>query len=147
MSKARNLARRGSSPVPASSAPAVVVDRLLGDIRAMIEAAREQTALAVNSGMVVLNWSIGRRIRVDILQEKRAGYGERIVQTLSAQLTAEYGRGYGRQNLFQMVRFAEMFPDPEIVSTPSKQFPSSSARPQPSEGGRVSTGSGHPPWT
>ncbi len=72
--------------------------------------------------MVLLYWSIGKRIRVDILQEKRAGYGERIVQTLSAQLTAEYGRGYGRRNLFQLVRFAEVFPDPEIVSTLSKQL-------------------------
>jgi predicted nuclease of restriction endonuclease-like (RecB) superfamily len=122
MPKARKLVRRGSSPVPATSASAMVVDRLLGDIRALIETTREQTAQAVNSGMVVLNWSIGKRIRVDILREKRAGYGERIVQTLSAQLTAEYGRGYGRRNLFQMVRFAEVFPDQEIVSTLSNQL-------------------------
>ena len=88
---------------------------LLGDVRALIEAAREQTARAVNSALVGLYWHIGKRIRQDVLQEKRAGYGEQIVQTLSAQLTAEYGRGFGRRNLFQMIRFAEVFPDGEIV--------------------------------
>ena len=32
------------------------------------------------------------------------------------QLTAEYGRGFDRRNLFQMIRFAEAFPDEAIVS-------------------------------
>jgi len=44
------------------------------------------------------------------------------VQTLSAQLIVEYGRGYGRRNLFQMIRFAEVFPDGAIVSALSKQL-------------------------
>ena len=99
-----------------------MADRLLGDVRALIEAAREQTARAVNSVLVGLYWHIGKRIREDVLQEKRADYGEKIVQALSAQLTAEYGRGYGRRNLFQMIRFAEVFPDGEIVSALSKQL-------------------------
>ncbi len=51
----------------------------------------------MNSALVGLYWHIGKRIRQDILQEKRAEYGEAIVQTLSAQLTAEYGRGFGRR--------------------------------------------------
>ena len=57
-------------------------DRLLGDVRALIEAAREQTARAVNSALVRLYWHIGTRIRQDILREKRAGYGEEIVATI-----------------------------------------------------------------
>jgi predicted nuclease of restriction endonuclease-like (RecB) superfamily len=65
---------------------------------------------------VVLNWNIGKRIREDVLQEKRAAYGERIVQTLSAQLTTEYGRGYTEKSLRHMIRFAEVFPDEAIVS-------------------------------
>ncbi len=52
---------------------AVAADRLLGDVRALIEAAREQTARAVNSALVGLYWHIGTRIRQDILREKRAG--------------------------------------------------------------------------
>ena len=95
---------------------AIADDRLLGDLRALIEAAREQTARAVNSALVGLYWNIGTRIRQDILQEKRAEYGERIVPTLSTQLTAQYGRGYTEKSLRHMIRFAEVFPDEEIVS-------------------------------
>ena len=41
---------------------------------------------------------------------------------MSAQLTLEYGRGFGRANLFYMVQFAEAFPDAEIVQTLSGQL-------------------------
>ncbi len=56
------------------------------------------------------------RIRKDILRGKRADYGEQIVSALGAQLTAEFGEGFGRRNLFRMIRFAEVFPDLQIVS-------------------------------
>jgi predicted nuclease of restriction endonuclease-like (RecB) superfamily len=59
---------------------------------------------------------VGRRIRQDILKEKRADYGGQIVASLSRQLEAEFGRGFSRRNLFNMVRFAQVFPDFEIVT-------------------------------
>jgi predicted nuclease of restriction endonuclease-like (RecB) superfamily len=114
--------RRRRSRVPSPSVPAIAADRLLGDIRALIEAARQQTAQWFNSGQVLLYWSIGKRIREDVLHEKRAAYGEAIVSTLSKQLIAEYGRGYSKPNLSRMMWLAEVFPDPEIVSTLSKQL-------------------------
>src|SRR2546430_627533 len=64
---------------------------------------------------LLLYWQIGQRIRTGILEEKRAEYGEQIVSALSSQLTAEFGTGFTKRNLFNMVRFAEVFPDPEIV--------------------------------
>lgn len=82
--------------------------RLFSDIRALIESTRTSVAQAVNSALVILYWSIGDRIRRDILKGNRAGYGEQIEQTLSAQLREEHGEGYGRRNLFNMLRFAEM---------------------------------------
>jgi predicted nuclease of restriction endonuclease-like (RecB) superfamily len=66
--------------------------------------------------LVLLYWQIGRRIRQDILQEKRAEYGRRIVSALGTQLTARFGEGFGTRNLFHMIRFAEVFPDLVIVS-------------------------------
>jgi len=66
--------------------------------------------------LVALYWNVGRRIRQDILGEKRAEYGEQIVTALGRQLAAEFGRGFGARNLFRMVRFAETFPDFKIVS-------------------------------
>ena len=110
MPKARRITRRTLPSPPAPPVLAVAADRLLGDVRALIEAAREQTARAVNSALVGLYWHIGTRIRQDILREKRAGYGEEIVATLSRQLTAEFGRGYTEKGLRRMIQFAESFP-------------------------------------
>ncbi len=56
------------------------------------------------------------------MHEQRAEYGEQIVSTLSKQLTVEYGRGFGRRNLFRMMQFAEFFPDQQIVSALSAQL-------------------------
>lgn len=95
---------------------------LLADVRQLIAAAREQTARVVNTGLVLMYWHIGRRIQADVLKHERAEYGKEIVQTLSAQLTAEFGRGFGRRNLEQMLRFAEVFPDEQIAQTLSAEL-------------------------
>lgn len=89
---------------------------LLTDVREIILAAREGVARTVNAGLVTLYWEIGRRIRQDILKEKRAEYGERIVSALGTQLVAEFGEGFGQRNLFRMIRFVQVFPDLKIVS-------------------------------
>lgn len=89
---------------------------LLPEVRTLILAAREQVARAVDSGLVTLYWHIGRRIRQDILKEKRAEYGAKIVSALGTQLSREFGRGFNARNLFRMARFAEVFPDEQIVS-------------------------------
>ena len=71
----------------------------------------------MNTGLVVLYWHVGNRIRRDLLNEKRAGYGKKVFQDVSAKLVAEFGRGWGRRNLEQMVRFAEVFTDFEIAQS------------------------------
>ena len=63
---------------------------------------------------VVLYWQVGHRLRTEILGEKRAGYGERIVTTVAEGLTADYGRGFSDKNLRHMIRFAEAFPDARL---------------------------------
>ena len=95
---------------------------LIGDIRRLIETARHNVAVTVNAGLTILYWQIGDRIRQDVLKEKRAGYGEEIISTLSIQLVKEFGNGFSRPNLFRMVRFAEVFPGGKIVSTLSRQL-------------------------
>ena len=88
----------------------------------LIEGARARAAVAVNSEMVRLYWSIGARIRKDVLGFERAAYGEQIVHALSGQLSEDYGSGFGRTNLFYMIRFAEVFPDSQIVHALSEQL-------------------------
>lgn len=102
--------------------PAAPPKRLLGDIRRLIGSARERVAQFVNAELVMLYWHIGHRIQKALLKGKRAGYGEEIVANLSRELTAEYGQGFGRRNLFYMLRFSEVFPDPKIVHALSAQL-------------------------
>lgn len=95
---------------------------LLGDVKSLISHARQATASAVNSALVLLYWQIGTRIHKEILHSKRAKYGDEILPTLSAQLMPEFGQGFGQRNLERMVRFAQFFPDSRIASTLSAQL-------------------------
>lgn len=122
MKKPRKRTSRKLAASTAPPAPTTSADRLLADVRGMIEAARQQVAQAVNAGLVTLYWHVGKRIRQEVLGEERAAYGEQIVHALSEQLTAEYGRGFNRPNLFRMIQFAEAFPDENIVSALRRQL-------------------------
>lgn len=95
---------------------------LFSEIRLLIEQNRQELAVTVNSVMTRLYWQIGKRINEEILQKQRAEYGKQIVQTLSAQLTNEYGRGWSDKQLRHCLRFAEIFSDGEIVSTLWRQL-------------------------
>jgi len=106
-----------------TEAPVVKFDAaLVTDVRHLITEARRRVARAVDSGVVLLYWSIGNRIRRDILQDQRAEYGKQIVSSLARQLTGEFGSGYGEKNLRRMVQFAEAFPDSEIVAALLRQL-------------------------
>ncbi|HEX9911186.1 MAG TPA: PDDEXK nuclease domain-containing protein [Desulfatiglandales bacterium] len=87
------------------------------DLRELIAEARQDVARQVNSTLVLLYWRVGKRIRQDILQEKRAEYGEQIVATLSQDLSKEFGPGFTARNLANMVKFAEVFQDEKILHT------------------------------
>lgn len=43
-----------------------------------------------------------------------AAYREQIVATLSQQLTADYGKGFAKSNLVQMIQLAELFTDRKV---------------------------------
>lgn len=95
---------------------------LLGDIGGLIEAARTRAAVAVNSELVMLYWSIGRRIRGDVLGGERAEYGQAVVKRLAEHLTERYGRGYTYTNLTRMMKFAVSYPDEAIVAPVAQQL-------------------------
>lgn len=103
---------------PSAAAP----ETLAADIRQLILEARATAATAVNATLTTLYWRVGQRIRQEVLGNKRAGYGEEIVATLSRQLTAEYGQGFAAKSLRHMMRFAEVFPDEAIVSALRRQL-------------------------
>lgn len=81
-------------------------DAVLADAVRLIEAARHASSRAVNAVMTATYWALGRRIVEQELQgATRAGYGEELMARLARDLTARFGRGFGRRNLFQMRAF------------------------------------------
>lgn len=95
---------------------------LLGDIRVLIETARQRAVSAVNSELSMLYWHIGKRIHTQVLSGQRAGYGEEVLPTLAEQLVRDYGNSFTEKNLRRMVQFAIVFPDESIVVTLSRQL-------------------------
>ena len=95
-------------------------DGLLQGVVHLLEEARRTSARSVNTIMTAAYWQIGRRI-VEREQEgrRRAGYGEALIERLAADLTARFGRGFSRRNLFQMREFYIAWP---IVQTPPAQL-------------------------
>ena len=116
MKKTRSLAKAKNSK------PSVKKSDLLEDLRNIIEQAKRSVASVVNTHLIALNWQMGRRIHSEILKKKRAGYGEEILATVSQQLTKEYGQGFTISTLSRMLKFAELFPDEQIVATLSQQL-------------------------
>jgi predicted nuclease of restriction endonuclease-like (RecB) superfamily len=79
---------------------------LIRGIGRSIEAARQNTARAINQELVKANWEIGRQI-VEFEQQgrERADYGSALLTRLSKDLTELYGKGFGRRNILDMRRF------------------------------------------
>ncbi len=60
---------------------------ILTELSQLIEQSQQQVVSQANSTLTMLFWHIGNRINKEILQNKRADYGKRIVPTLSTQLS------------------------------------------------------------
>ena len=96
----------------------VKTDDILKDMCGIIESSREIAYSAVNVAFVQRNWLIGYRIAEEELQgEGRAEYGAEIIKRLAKELTAEYGKGFTKTNLYHFYSFYKAYP--EIFHTPS----------------------------
>lgn len=97
-------------------------NKVLADIRSLIEQTRQQVATTVNTGMTLMYWHIGERINREVLGGERAAYGQQIVDTLAAELTREYGKGFESKGLRKMMKFAAVFPNLQIVAPLARQL-------------------------
>ena len=95
---------------------------LFNDLSQLIEQSKQFVIVQANSVMTVLFWNVGKRINENILQNKRADYGKRIVPTLSAQLENAYGKNFTLKNIRRMMKFAEQFPNLTIVTPLTQQL-------------------------
>ena len=113
-------ATRKKEPVPAVAF--ADYSGLLGGVSELLEAARRDSARAVNAFMTATYWEIGRRI-VEFEQggEKRAEYGEVVLERLAKDLAERYGRGFARPNLIRFRQLYLAFPAAAIRSTLSNE--------------------------
>lgn len=117
-SKARAVAPGSAVKVPAAIDEAA----LLGDLRTLVQSARQRIATAAFSTQTLLCWHMGRRLDREHLQGGRAAYGKQILVTVSRELTAEYGRGFSYAEIARMIQFAQAYPEEAIVVTLSQQL-------------------------
>jgi predicted nuclease of restriction endonuclease-like (RecB) superfamily len=97
-------------------------NNLLREIRSLISEAKTKVAFTINAQMTLLYWSIGKRIRNEVIKNERAEYGKQILEFLSRNLSAEYGNGFSRTSLFKMLQFYDKFTNDKIIPTLSEQL-------------------------
>jgi predicted nuclease of restriction endonuclease-like (RecB) superfamily len=108
-------------PDKLSSIPAGYVEWVAG-LRERIDAARRRAVLAVNAEQTALYHSIGREL---LERQTTEGWGAQVVDQLARDLSAAFPemRGFSKRNLWYMRRFAERYPEAEIVQQPAAQLP------------------------
>lgn len=79
-------------------------------VKSILEEARSNVYRVANTEMVQAYWGIGQMI----VEEEQKGsdwaeYGMYLVAALSAKLTAEYGKGFDKTNLWNMICFYRTF--------------------------------------
>lgn len=84
----------------------------IAEIKTILQRARQKAYAAVHAEMVWAYWQIGKRIvQEEQHGEQRAQYGQQIIQTLSDELTREFGRGFSKRTLWEIRQFYQEFPD------------------------------------
>ena len=84
---------------------------LYQDACVIIDQAKETAYRQVNETLIKRNWLLGFRIQHEVLKDKRAEYGEQVVNNLSKSLTEKYGRGFKKSNLYLFISFYQEHPD------------------------------------
>ena len=93
---------------------------IFGDVSRIVDSARQSAARSVNAVMTAAYWMIGRRI-VEFEQsgEKRAEYGTALIERLAVDMAERFGRGFSRQNIWQMRQLYLSYPPERILQTVS----------------------------
>ena len=100
---------------------AISYGEILDELKSKIELARQKAAFSVNRELILLYWEIGRTI---LKQQKKEGWGAKIIDRLSKDLTRSFPdmRGVSPRNLKYMRQFAQLYPDFTIVQDPLAQL-------------------------
>lgn len=95
-----------------------IKEGFVGEIRGIIDKAREGAVRSVNFSRVQMYWNIGRRIFEEEQQGKvRAAYGSYLIKRLAERLEPEYGSGFGVRQLEKSRQFYKTYPIASALRT------------------------------
>lgn len=90
---------------------ALNLNKLLGQLRTIIQRSRQQALHVVDVVQVRTCWEVGKHI-VEFEQggSRRARYGTNLLVRLAERLAVEFGKGFDERNLRNMRAFYQVFP-------------------------------------
>lgn len=95
------------------------INHIFDNIKELVINSRNKVYQTVNTEMLNLYWNIGKAIMEIQQGDKRASYGDALLEKLSQKLTVEFGKGFSKRNLERMRKFYIYFP---IATTVSSQL-------------------------
>jgi hypothetical protein len=96
---------------------------LLRNVVALLDEARHASARTVNVIMTATYWQVGRHIiEFEQAGERRAGYGQRLLDKLSADLNKRFGRSFSVDHLEFMRLFYTSYSPAQISETVSRKL-------------------------
>jgi len=122
--KSRGRSREEASfpvPVGKTEMPAEYT-AVLSKLKKRIQSERLRVTLAANSAMVLMYWDIGKVI---LDRQEHQGWGAKVIDRLSHDLKTAFPdmKGFSPRNLKYMRKFAEAWPEREIVQRCVAQIP------------------------
>ena len=100
MSESENMEQDSNSQIAELEGKQLQTDSLYGDVRKIIETARNNAVRSVDFCRVQMYWNLGKRIFEEEQKGKeRADYGTYLIKNLAKRLEPEYGSGFGVRQL------------------------------------------------
>jgi predicted nuclease of restriction endonuclease-like (RecB) superfamily len=96
--------------------------KLYEDIVYLIEKAKTSIQRNVNSELVLLYWSVGKKICEDVTEGEKGEYGKSVIKKVSKKLEEKFGRGFCFQNVYRMISAYKFFNDFQIFVTVSRKL-------------------------
>ena len=85
---------------------APAMNGIVAEIKTVLDSARSNVARQVNNELLNTYWNIGRIISEhEQTVPERADYGKQTLKELARVLTAEFGKGFSRANLQDILNF------------------------------------------
>lgn len=97
-------------------------EQFLTETKDRIRRAQVRAALAVNGEVILLYWDLGRNI---LERQATEGWGSKVIDRLSKDLKRDFPemKGFSSRNLKYMRKFAQAYPDREIVQRVAALIP------------------------